>query len=106
MRTMPHPCNSRKLVLTFDRATASVDEISSAGTGRGERNSSACTCATVRLIPHRVPISPQCKTNFCSTALSPPPVLLVRPLMPSLPFPAFPNSLLFVRRPYAHFLPL
>src|SRR5882672_5169613 len=45
-RTIRHPCSSRKLVLTFERATASVAEISSAGTGRGERNSSACTCAT------------------------------------------------------------
>src|SRR6267142_5367585 len=68
-RTIRHPCSSRKLVLTFERATASVAEISSAGTGRGDRNSSACTCATVRLIPHRVPISPQCKMNFCATGV-------------------------------------
>src|SRR5882672_8687292 len=68
-RTIRQPCNSRKLVLTFERATASVAEISSAGTGRGDRNSSACTCATVRLIPHRVPISPQCKMNFCATGV-------------------------------------
>src|ERR1700687_5193649 len=71
-RTIPHPCSSRKLVLTFDRATDNVLAISSAGTGRGERNSSACTCATVRLIPHRVPISPQCKMNFCATGVSVP----------------------------------
>src|SRR6266403_1546490 len=68
-RTIRQPCNSRKLVLTFERATASVAEISSAGTGRGDRNSSACTYATVRLIPHRVPISPQCKMNFCATGV-------------------------------------
>src|SRR5882724_2832181 len=71
IRTIPHPCNSRKLVLTFDRATASVVEISSAGIGFGDKKSNACTCATVRLIPHRVPISPQCKINFCATTLSP-----------------------------------
>src|SRR5256884_662287 len=64
------PCNSRKLVLTFERATASVSEISSAGSGCGERNSSACTCATVRLIPQRVPISPQCKMNFWATGVN------------------------------------
>src|SRR5215467_7974280 len=68
---MPQPCSSRKLVLTFDRATESVVEISSAGSGFGDRYSSACTCATVRLIPHFVPISPQCKMNFSSTAVSP-----------------------------------
>src|SRR5467141_2867927 len=68
-RTIRQPCSSRRLVLTFERATASVAEISSAGTGRGDRNSSACTCATVRLIPHRVPISPQCKMNFCATGV-------------------------------------
>src|SRR5580704_13720451 len=67
---MPHPCSSRKLVLTFDRATDNVVEISSAGSGFGDRNSSACTCATVRLIPHFVPISPQCKMNFCATGVS------------------------------------
>jgi hypothetical protein len=68
---MPHACNSRRLVLTFDRATDSVSEISSAGTGFGARNSNACTCATVRLMPHFVPISPQCKMNFCATGVSP-----------------------------------
>src|SRR5262249_38761261 len=40
--------------------------ISSACRGFGERNSKACTCATVRLMPQRVPISPQCRTNRCS----------------------------------------
>src|ERR1700719_1189796 len=68
-RTIRHPCSSRRLVLTFERATASVAEISSAGSGCGDRNNRACTCATVRLIPHRVPISPQCKMNFCATGV-------------------------------------
>src|SRR5882762_7739852 len=68
-RTIRHPCNSRRLVLTFERATASVAEISSAGSGCGDRNSSACTCATVRLMPQRVPISPQCKMNFWATGV-------------------------------------
>src|SRR5712664_383825 len=68
-RTIRHPCSSRRLVLTFERATASVAEISSAGSGCGDKNSSACTCATVRLIPHRVPISPQCKMNFWATGV-------------------------------------
>src|SRR5208282_4579570 len=67
---IPHPCSSRKQVLTFERATARVVEISSAGTGTGERKSRACTCATVRLIPHRVPISPQCRMNFWGTGES------------------------------------
>ena len=69
-RTILHPCNSRRLVLTFDRATANVSEISSAGSGCGDKNSSACTCATVRLMPHLVPISPQCKMNFWATGAS------------------------------------
>src|SRR5579859_3062717 len=69
-RTIPHPCSSRRQVLTFERATDSVLEISSAGIGTGERNSSACTCATVRLMPQRVPISPQCRMNFCATGVS------------------------------------
>src|SRR4030095_16129201 len=70
-RTIPHPCNSRKLVLTFERATSSVIEISSAGRGFSARYNSACTCATVRLIPHFVPISPQCKINFSATGGKP-----------------------------------
>src|SRR5258707_3998 len=69
-RTILHPCSSRRLVLTFDRATASVSEISSAGSGTGDRNSNACTCATVLLMPQRVPISPQCKINFWATGVS------------------------------------
>src|SRR5271169_2282722 len=80
---MRHPCSSRKLVLTFDRATASVSEISSAGSGCGDKKSSACTCATVRLMPQRVPISPQCKMNFWATGVK---LLLVGSVI--LPFPA------------------
>src|ERR1700674_5515670 len=80
---MRHPCSSRKLVLTFDRATANVAEISSAGIGTGERNNSACTCATVRLMPQRVPISPQCKMNFWATGVK---LFLVGSLI--APFPA------------------
>src|SRR5271157_3596025 len=58
-------------VLTFDRATLSVAAISSAGTARGDRYSSAWICATVRLIPHRVPISPQCRMYcFCNPVSS------------------------------------
>src|SRR5260221_7213593 len=71
MRTIPQPCNSRKLVLTFERATDNVVEISSAGSGLAAKYKSACTCATVRLIPHFVPISPQCKMNFSSTGAKP-----------------------------------
>src|SRR5215475_5711833 len=63
---MPQPCNSRKLVLTLERATESVFAISSACSGLGETNRSACTWATVRLMPQRVPISPQCRTKRCS----------------------------------------
>src|SRR6266481_2114286 len=68
---MPQPCNSRRLVLTLERATDSVVEISSAGNGCGERKSRACTWATVRLIPHLVPISPQWRMNFWATGVSP-----------------------------------
>src|SRR5260370_18463645 len=67
---MPQPCSRRRLGLTFETATASVLDISSAGTGRGERNRSACTCATVRLMPQRVPISPQWRMNFWATGVS------------------------------------
>src|SRR6266852_5250493 len=66
---MPQPCSSRRLVLTLDRATLSVAAISSAWSGRGERNSKAWTCATVRLMPQRVPISPQWRMNFCATGV-------------------------------------
>src|SRR6266566_9990799 len=64
---MRQPCSSRRLVLTLDRATAKVSAISSAGSGWGERNNSACTWATVRLMPQRVPISPQWRMNFWAT---------------------------------------
>ena len=58
-------------MLTLERATDSVVEISSAGNGCGERNSRACTWATVRLMPHLVPISPQWRMNFWATGVSP-----------------------------------
>src|SRR5260221_6991313 len=67
---MPQPCSSRRLVLTLERATESVVEISSAGNGCGERKSRACTWATVRLMPHLVPISPQWRMNFWATGVS------------------------------------
>src|ERR1700685_3011196 len=64
---MPQVSSSRIDVLTFDRATLKVSAISSAGSARGDRYSKAWICATVRLIPHRVPISPQCKMYcFCT----------------------------------------
>src|SRR6266566_1822001 len=66
---MRQPCSSRRLVLTLDRATAKVSAISSAGSGWGERNNSACTWATVRLMPQRVPISPQWRMNFWATGV-------------------------------------
>src|SRR6266478_6631734 len=69
-RTILHPCSSRRLVLTFDRATASVSEISSAGSGTGDRNSNACTCATVLLMPQRVTFTPQRKINFFPTGVN------------------------------------
>jgi len=59
----PHPSSSRRLVLTFDRATDKVSAISSASNGRSAKYNNAKICATVRLIPHFVPISPQCRTN-------------------------------------------
>src|SRR5690348_2612972 len=64
LRTMRHPCSSRRLVLTLERATESVRAISSASSGRGERKSRAWIWATVRFTPQRVPISPQCRMNF------------------------------------------
>src|SRR5260221_14652822 len=63
-RTMRHPCNSRRLVLTLERATDRVRAISSAAIGREDRNRSAWTWATVRLMPQRGPISPQWRRNF------------------------------------------
>ena len=56
---MPQVSSSRMDVLTLDRATLNVSAISTAGSAFGDRYSSACICATVRLIPQRVPISPQ-----------------------------------------------
>src|ERR1700736_6695915 len=61
---MRQPWSSRRLVLTLERATARITAISSAGSGRGETKSRAWICATVRLMPQRVPISPQWRTNF------------------------------------------
>src|SRR5712692_7649730 len=63
------PVSSRRLVLALERATPSVRAISSAGSGSGERSSRAWICATVRLTPHWVPISPQWRTKRCSTGL-------------------------------------
>src|SRR5438874_2869407 len=47
-----------------------VVAICSAASGRGERKSKAWIWATVRLIPQRVPISPQWRMNFCATGES------------------------------------
>src|SRR5579871_1596110 len=68
-RTMPQPWSSRRLVLMLERATESVSVISSAGRGFGERKRRAWTWATVRLMPHLVPISPQWRMNFCWTGV-------------------------------------
>src|SRR6188768_340926 len=67
---MPQPWSSFRLLLTFERATLSVAAISSAFTGLGEMKSRAWIWATVRLIPQRIPISPQWRMNFCWTGLS------------------------------------
>src|SRR5712692_4824954 len=106
---MPQPCSSRRLVLTFERATDSVVAISSAGTGCGDRNSSAWTCATVRLMPQRVPISPQWRMNFWATGVS---VVLVVSLISvcteltvltaCLSSPLFAPSHLYIFRPSPH----
>src|SRR5215471_2597453 len=61
--TSPHACSSRMLVLTLERATLSRVDISSAVRGAEETWRRACTWATVRLIPQRAPISPQCRMN-------------------------------------------
>src|SRR5205809_6017051 len=65
--TIPQACSSFRLVLTFERATASVSANSSARNGFSETYNSAWIWATVRLMPQRVPISPQCRTNFWRT---------------------------------------
>src|ERR1041385_4851027 len=71
---MPQVSSSRMDVLTFDRATLNVSAISSAGSAFGDRYNNAWICATVRLIPQRVPISPQwsmyCFCNAVSSAMS------------------------------------
>src|SRR6478736_8930866 len=67
---MPQPWSSLRLLLTFERATLSVAAISSALTGLGEMKSRAWIWATVRLMPQRIPISPQWRMNFCWTGLS------------------------------------
>src|ERR1043166_1189753 len=64
---MPQFWSSRRLVLVLERAMPRVSAISSAGRGFSERKRRACTWATVRLMPQRVPISPQCRMNFCAT---------------------------------------
>src|SRR5262245_32830735 len=61
--TIPQPCSSRRLVLTFERATPSVAAISSAWRGRADRKRRAWIWATVRLMPHFAPISPQVTTK-------------------------------------------
>src|SRR6478609_8243131 len=65
--TIPQLCSSFRLLLTFERATSSVSTISSAFRGFGEIYSRAWICATVRLIPQRVPISPQWRMNLVAT---------------------------------------
>src|SRR5262249_53191433 len=70
-RTIPHVSSSRIDVLTFERATLKVSAISSAGNAFGDKYSNAWICATVRLIPHRVPISPQWRIYcFCTPVSS------------------------------------
>src|SRR6202171_4629059 len=64
LRTIRQPCNPRRLVLTLERATDTLRAMSSAAIGREDRNRRAWTWATVRLIPQRVPISPQWRMNF------------------------------------------
>src|SRR6202521_5891308 len=70
LRTILQPCNSRRLVLTWKRATDNVRAISSAAIGLGDRNRRAWTWATVRLMPQRAPISPQWRMNFCAAGES------------------------------------
>src|SRR6266404_472498 len=61
---IPQLSSSRIEVLTLERATFSVSAICSAFIGSGARKSSAWIWATVRLIPQRVPISPQWRMNW------------------------------------------
>src|ERR1039458_3815082 len=65
--TTPQDWSSLRLLLTWERATPSADTISSADSGLGEKYSKAWICATMRLMPQRAPISPQCKTSFSMT---------------------------------------
>src|SRR5260221_2114129 len=67
-RTRFQFCSSRRLLLTFERATCSRPAISSACIGRPSRKSSAWICDTVRFTPQRQPISPQCSTKRRPTA--------------------------------------
>ena len=57
-------------MLTLERAMPRVAAMFSAGSGPGERKRRAWIWATVRLMPQRVPISPQCRMNFCCTGVS------------------------------------
>src|SRR5258708_37061930 len=66
-RIKPHDCSSLRLLLTLERATPSASAMSSAGSGRSERERSACICATGRFTPQREPISPQCRTTRSTT---------------------------------------
>src|SRR6267378_6018876 len=61
---IPQLSSSRIEVLTLERATLSVSAICSAFIGSDARNRSAWIWATVRLIPQRVPISPQWRMNW------------------------------------------
>jgi hypothetical protein len=54
------PCNCVRLLLKLKRVTERESAISSRSALR--EYSWACLCATVRLIPQRVPISTQCRT--------------------------------------------
>src|SRR6266568_2130944 len=67
-RTRFQFCSSRRLLLTFERATCSSSAISSACIRRPSRKSSAWICDTVRFTPQRQPISPQCSTKRRPTA--------------------------------------
>jgi hypothetical protein len=58
------------LLLTLERATPRLSQISSAGSGLGAIINKAWTCATARLIPQRQPISPQWRMNFSMTGVS------------------------------------
>lgn len=63
-------CSSLSELETFDLATPNVSAISSACMGQPTIYNRACIWLTVRLTPHKVPISPQCRINFCLTGVS------------------------------------